>query len=157
MFSPIINDITTTHPNEPQFQHLKKLNPNRDYAYREEFYSIQQEAYPEVHPLRVAGEPNSIFQTVLDYARAQRRWQIVHFDESLYRIEAVATTRLLRFKDDIVIELRKSGHADDLFEIHMRSKSRLGRGDLGANAKRIQDFFSKISKDLRANSGDSEK
>ena len=74
---------------------------------------------------------------------AQKMWEVVAVDREGLRIEAVATTSLLRFKDDIVIEVRASIEGA---EVHMRSKSRVGRSDFGANAKRIESFFSKLKK-----------
>jgi uncharacterized protein (DUF1499 family) len=47
------------------------------------------------------------------------------------RIHAIATTRLCRFKDDLFFELR-DGH------IAVKSASRLGYSDLGANRRRLE-------------------
>jgi uncharacterized protein (DUF1499 family) len=75
-------------------------------------------------------------------AAAQARgWEIVAADESAGRIEALATTRWFGFKDDIVIRVAAAGGGS---RIDMRSKSRVGRSDLGANAKRIQDFLTEM-------------
>lgn len=67
-------------------------------------------------------------------------WQDVRVYEKELKVEAVSVTKLLRFRDDVVIEVRKTTEPGTL-EVHMRSKSRMGQGDLGANAKRITDFF----------------
>ena len=62
-------------------------------------------------------------------------------------LEVVATTRLMHFKDDVAVEVRPEGTGSS---VHMRSKSRVGKGDLGANAKRIRMFLSELSKACQA-------
>jgi len=70
-----------------------------------------------------------------------RGWQVVAEDEAAHRIQAVATTPILRFRDDVIIEVRpRSGGCT----IAMRSKSRVGKSDLGANARRIRKFFEEL-------------
>ena len=65
-------------------------------------------------------------------------WEITARDESAGTIEAIATTRWFGFKDDVVIRVGASGTGS---RVDMRSKSRLGRSDAGANAQRIQEFL----------------
>ena len=50
------------------------------------------------------------------------RWTIQYQDREAGVIEGVATTKLLRFKDDFIIRLSGSGDADTV--VDMRSKSR---------------------------------
>jgi uncharacterized protein (DUF1499 family) len=69
-------------------------------------------------------------------------WRIVAAVPEEGRIEATATTPLLRFKDDVVIRVTSRGNGS---RIDMRSKSRLGKSDLGANAKRIRAYFRALS------------
>jgi uncharacterized protein (DUF1499 family) len=59
-------------------------------------------------------------------------------DTAAGRIEAVDTTFWFGFQDDIVIRIR--GEAAGT-RVDVRSKSRVGRGDLGANARRIRGFL----------------
>jgi uncharacterized protein (DUF1499 family) len=72
-------------------------------------------------------------------------WDIVAVDETRGRLEAVATTRLLRFKDDIVVRMRSEASGT---RIDVRSKSRVGRSDLGANARRIRAFLDALRQSL---------
>lgn len=64
-------------------------------------------------------------------------------DPAAGRLEAVAETFWFGFKDDVVVRVRpgESGGA----VIDMRSTSRVGLSDLGANAARIEDFMSGVS------------
>jgi len=58
-------------------------------------------------------------------------------------IEATATTRWFGFKDDVVI--RVSAMPDGGSRVDMRSVSRVGRSDVGTNARRIQAFLSELA------------
>lgn len=73
-------------------------------------------------------------------AKAQG-WEIITLNTEKRIIQAVATTKLLRFKDDVII---KVDQVEDKAIVQMRSKSRLGRGDLGANATRILNYFNAL-------------
>eukprot|EP01128_Nolandella_sp_AFSM9_P001938 TRINITY_DN1233_c0_g1_i1.p1 TRINITY_DN1233_c0_g1~~TRINITY_DN1233_c0_g1_i1.p1 ORF type:complete len:101 (-),score=24.84 TRINITY_DN1233_c0_g1_i1:192-494(-) len=54
-------------------------------------------------------------------------------------LQCIDTTKLVKFVDDIVVEIRNTN------EIHIRSKSRLGAYDFGANRKRIERFQSVLT------------
>ena len=71
-------------------------------------------------------------------ARAQPGWSIGRVDRAAGLVTAVAATRLLRFRDDVTIRVRAAGATS---RIDVRSRSRLGRDDLGANARRIRSFL----------------
>jgi uncharacterized protein (DUF1499 family) len=64
-------------------------------------------------------------------------WEIVAADPAHGRIEATDTTRFFGFKDDVVIRIRPEGSGS---RVDVRSKSRVGRSDVGANAARIRAF-----------------
>ncbi|MGB5281742.1 MAG: DUF1499 domain-containing protein [Arenicellales bacterium] len=61
----------------------------------------------------------------------QKDWQIIIEDESY--IQAVVSTPLMKFKDDIQLLYLVESNL-----IHVRSSSRLGLSDLGANANRVE-------------------
>ena len=54
------------------------------------------------------------------------------------RIEASDTTFWFGFIDDVVIRIEPDGNGSTL---DIRSKSRVGRSDVGANAARIRAFL----------------
>jgi uncharacterized protein (DUF1499 family) len=60
--------------------------------------------------------------------------EIVAVDEAAGRVEATATTFWFGFKDDVVVRVRSSGAGS---VVDVRSVSRVGVSDLGANARRI--------------------
>lgn len=137
---PPINDITTSYPSPPQFIKIAEQNPKRNYSYPEKFYAAQSAYYKDLRPLSLPFSAKTAYERIEKLAKSQARWKIVFCDPVLFRVEATATTPLMRFKDDVVIEVRPDVSKDSC-TVHMRSKSRLGRGDLGANADRIMKFL----------------
>lgn len=139
-FFPLINDVTTTPLEPPAFVAAAQLSANkgRDMGYPKGNAEVQRLAYPDLAPLALAEPPEACYGKALGAARAMPRWEVVGADAAGRRIEAVATTGLMRFKDDVVVEVRP---APEGCAVHMRSKSRAGRGDLGANARRIRRFL----------------
>lgn len=138
---PSINDITTDTANPPQFVKAQSLpgNAGRDMAYPQSaFASQQQAAYPDLRPLPLHAAADEVFKRVEATARWMPGWEITRDDAAAHTIEGIATSRLFRFKDDFVIEVRAQ---DDASIVQMRSKSRDGKGDIGANAARIRAFF----------------
>ena len=68
-------------------------------------------------------------------------WEVVAADQGAGRIEAVATTFWLGFKDDIAVRIVPTSTGS---RVDVRSRSRVGRSDLGANASRIRTFFAAL-------------
>lgn len=133
---PVINDIVTDFNEIPQFRYLKVKDHGGDAVLK-----IQRAAYPGITALQLDLPLLVVFEKALGIAKNEG-WQIVYSDPATGRIEATAQSRLFRFKDDVLIlmSLVPSGT-----QIDMRSLSRVGKSDLGANAKRIQSFFKKLA------------
>lgn len=137
---PRIHDITTDTDNPPQFVALlpvRQKTPNGPEYGGEKIAREQKAAYPDVQPVILGEPPARAFERALGAARTMG-WEIVAAVPPEGRIEATATTRWFRFKDDIVIRVASQGAGS---RIDVRSKSRVGRSDLGANAKRIRAYF----------------
>ena len=129
---PYINDITTDTQTPPQFSQPR--------PYEKHFGELQGIGYPQLRALELAVPPAQAFARARAAAEALG-WEIVGADEKAGRIEAVATTRWFGFKDDIVVRVTAAGAGS---RIDVRSRSRVGRSDLGANATRIQDFLTAV-------------
>jgi len=140
---PRIHDISTDTENPPQ---LVATLPFRNGAENTAVYggpklaAQQKEGYPDIAPLMLA-EPTDVA-----FARAQRAaremgWQIVAADRAAGRLEATDTTFWFAFHDDIVVRIaaEKGGSRVDV-----RSVSRVGRSDIGTNAKRIRAFLARL-------------
>ena len=140
---PGIHDITTDTDNPPVFVALapKRVeSPNGlDYG-GPEVASAQKRAYPDLMTLYSPLAPEALFD------RAQRAardcgWHVADADAQKLRIEAVATSWLYGFKDDIVVRIRSDAGGSRL---DVRSASRVGRSDLGANAARIRKYLAEL-------------
>lgn len=144
---PRINDITTDTANPPAFVHAQTLpeNVGRNMNYPgEEFARQQREGYGDIEPVQLAMPLDAAFQRVAAAARSTDGWVITREDDQgdeTHSLEGYETSRLFRFKDDFVIVVR---NVNGQSVVHMRSKSRDGQGDVGANAKRIRSFLARI-------------
>jgi len=140
---PAIHDITTDPANPPAFVALaeaRRAAPNGlDYA-GGEVTTMQKQAYPDVATFKSALAPAELFARAAKLV-ADDGWQVVDAVPQDGRIEATATTRMFGFKDDIVLRVRA---ADKGSELDMRSMSRIGRSDVGANAARIRGFMEQL-------------
>jgi uncharacterized protein (DUF1499 family) len=142
--APPINDISTDLEDVPAFTHAASApeNQERDMGYPEAFKPTVREFYKKLAPLRVSAAPDAVFQQALALAREQPRWQVTVVNPETRTFEGVVETRLFRFRDDFVVRIRPDGEGT---RVDMRSKSRVGKGDLGANAKRIEEFFQSLA------------
>ncbi|MEO7726711.1 MAG: DUF1499 domain-containing protein [Burkholderiales bacterium] len=137
---PPIHDITTDTERPPAFVAilpLRKDAPNTAEYGGAALAAQQKAAYPDIAPVTLLMPPRAAFELTLNLARAAG-WEIVAAVPEENRIEATATTEWFRFKDDIVIRIAPAGNGS---RIDMRSVSRVGRSDLGVNARRIREFL----------------
>lgn len=146
---PPIHDITTDTVNPPAFVAVLPLRaaaPNPpDYA-GEEVATLQRQGYPDLRTLQLAAAPDVVFAAALQVVAASG-WELVASVEAEGRIEAVARTRWFGFKDDVVIRIQPGEAGSTL--VDLRSKSRVGRSDVGANAARIRGFLQALQAQLQ--------
>ncbi len=142
---PPIHDITTDITNPPAFV---SVLPLRKDAYNKPEYggpdvAVQQiKAYPDIKTLTLNMPVDKAFSKALAIAKTMN-WEIVAAEPNEGRIEATATTFWMGFKDDIVIRIKAHGKMSN---VDIRSESRVGKGDFGANAKRIIIFLGEMQK-----------
>ena len=134
-----INDVTTAAEDELEF--APRVVALRPPAPREGTLREQREFYPEVQPLMLTSTPQQAFERITIVAQSLPGWEIVQVHPNRLRLEALVTSRVFQFQDDVVIEVQPVNSGS---QIDMRSRSRIGRTDFGANAKRIQEFFALI-------------
>jgi uncharacterized protein (DUF1499 family) len=144
---PPIHDISTDLINPPAFVAVAALRadaPNPlEYA-GEETATLQREAYPELTTQRYTQSVEQVFAAA-EAAVNSSGMTIVNVDKALGIIEATDTTAWFGFKDDVIIRISNSGE-QRLLDI--RSKSRLGKSDLGKNAERIRSLLAEINANL---------
>jgi len=134
---PPIHDISTDPDEPPAFEVVTSLRGagSNPLAYdAEKLAPAQRGAYPWVVPLHVGAEPRVVFDATLEVLSALGL-EIVNSDREALLVEAVATTFWFGFKDDVVVRIRPL--PDGGSRVDVRSVSRVGQSDLGANAARI--------------------
>jgi hypothetical protein len=148
---PPIHDITTDPIDPPRFEALARLRTGdgANTAVYAGLYSAEQQrlAYPDIEtveldvPVQRAYELTS--QLVL-----KRKWLVI--DERaplpprrIGRIEAVARTPIMGFREDVSIRFTADG--DDGSRVDIRSSSRYFESDLGSNASRITKLIDDIN------------
>jgi uncharacterized protein (DUF1499 family) len=139
---PPIHDISTDTDNPPRFvaalEARKGAQNTADYS--ADTAAQQKTAYPDIGPALVDVAPDAAFARALAAAQSMG-WDILAGVPAEGRIEAVDTSLLFGFKDDIVIRIAANGAGS---RIDVRSLSRVGRSDIGANARRIRAFLGKL-------------
>ncbi len=139
---PEIHDITTDAIDPPVFAMATEIRDKTANSLELDQQTIAQqlEAYPDIQSV------HSELDFELAYAQAEEvvanlGWNVTRADPVAGEIEAVDTTKIMAFKDDIIIRVRR---ADSGSVIDLRSASRVGRSDMGANAKRIRSFVTQF-------------
>ncbi len=140
---PFIHDISTDTENPPEFVAAAKLRKPGDHpvAYDgKEVADLQHKAYADLAPLTTTASKEKVFEAA-KAALASMGMPLADEDMAQGRIEANQTSLLYGFTDDLVVRITS---AADGTKVDVRSKSRVGRSDLGQNAKRIRIFLQKL-------------
>ena len=141
---PRIHDISTDTENPPRFVAvlpLRKGAPNTAEYGGKEVADAQRKGYPDIQPKMLEAPPQVAFARALDTAE-RMGWTVVASDPAEGRIEATDTTLWFGFKDDIVIRVTPAGAGS---RVDMRSVSRMGRSDIGTNARRVRNYLAKLA------------
>ena len=141
--APPIHNVSTDIEDPPQFTAAASLrgeDANPLFYDSETIGPLQREAYPDLGPLDMdlpLEEAYALVQGVL----IDLGLDLVREAPEQGEIEAVATTFWFGFKDDLVVRLRRT---DLGTRMDIRSVSRVGVSDLGANAERISEIISRV-------------
>lgn len=155
---PPINDISTDTANPPRFAALAKDRPigAKPVAYPgERTARLQAGAYPDLRTFVVDRSAEEVFEYARLTAEGRKglAWKVVTREPPTLRppkpgiIEATSRTTVVGFVDDVVI--RVTGTEQEA-RLDIRSASRFGRHDLGANASRIRRFLRELQARLDA-------
>jgi len=147
---PAIHDVTTDLDNPPAFDAVvakrgDTSNP-LDRAEPADLAELQAQAYPDLTTLEIDMQPGKVYEAALETAR-EMGWEIVASNPEAGMIEATATTRVMNFKDDVAIRVTERGEGA---AVDMRSVSRVGISDMGANANRIRTYLHTLKVKLDA-------
>ena len=143
---PAISDITTDPDNPPRFDALARLRPRgrTDYPGKTTA-ALQRAAYPDIVPLQLSVSPKAAYDAALALI-TKRKWRIVDPRPPAPGrrdavIEAVAQTMIMGFRDDVVVRIVPVGQGS---RVDVRSASRYGQHDFGANASRVRALLEEI-------------
>ena len=142
---PNIRDITTDPIDPPRFEVVARLRPPNSNIYPGlATAELQKEAWPDIDPLLVTANAKAAFDGTYAVI-TKRKWRIVDARAPQPNrdghIEAIARSLIMGFRDDVVVRIRavRSGARIDI-----RSASRYGYSDFGANAERVLKLLDDI-------------
>lgn len=143
---PPIHDISTDLQDRIEFTPdvaAASMNKDPEAEARAVVESYQKSGYPDIAPIQLALPPEQAFARAKAVAESMPGWQVSNADSETGRIEATATSKIFHFVDDIVIRIRPDAGGS---RVDVRSRSRVGQSDLGANAARIRAFGAALAK-----------
>jgi uncharacterized protein (DUF1499 family) len=143
---PPIHDITTDPIDPPRFDALARLRAGdgANPAAYAGLYSAEQQRlfYPDIEPVNLETPVQRAYELTLRLVN-RRKWLII--DERapqpplrIGRIEAVARTPIMGFREDVSIRVAPDGEDS---RVDIRSSSRYFESDLGSNAARVSKFI----------------
>jgi uncharacterized protein (DUF1499 family) len=147
---PPIHDITTDPIDPPRFEALGRLRSGdgANTAVYAGLYSAEQQrqAYPDIEPVELEIPVDRAYAIALQLVN-KRKWLVI--DERapqpprrIGRIEAVARTPIMGFREDVSIRVVPDG---DDSRVDIRSSSRYFESDLGSNAARVAKLIDDIN------------
>jgi uncharacterized protein (DUF1499 family) len=154
---PVLNDVSTDLDNPPAFSLSRKAMAARKGAVPSSVPAavrqLQAAAYPNVQPIILDLDGDEAYATVLS-AAAARHWTIVEAMPpggrlGLGHVDAIDHGMVFGFADDIAIRIRPLAGQT---RVDVRSVSRVGRHDFGANARRIEAFADELKAETDADS-----
>jgi len=140
---PPIHDITTDLADPPKFVRAASLRGPDDHpvAYGGPAIGDQQKkGYADIAPLVLKAPREKVFAAA-QAALTAMGLELTDADAAQGHIEATATSLVFGFKDDVVVRI---ADAPGGTKVDVRSMSRVGRSDLGMNAKRIREFQARL-------------
>lgn len=150
--NPFIHDITTDFDDPPAIiaaANEERKNPPHYVGDEPEPRSdrttaaAQRAAFPDIQPIRVDMDVETAAATAKSIVTdmGMKLLSSGPTDDG-WVIEAAYTSTWFGFVDDFIVRVRPDGEGAI---IDLRSKSRVGGSDLGANAKRIRTFTKKFA------------
>lgn len=147
---PPIHDISTDTVNPPHFLRVAGLRKKTDHpvAYDgPEVAALQKKGYPDIQPIMLKVPADKVFETAKSVLLGMGL-TLLDADPAQRRLEATDTSLLFGFEDDFVVRILEE--PGGFTRVDVRSKSRVGRSDLGINAGRIRLFTTTLRKKLNS-------
>jgi uncharacterized protein (DUF1499 family) len=147
---PPIHDITTDPIDPPRFDALAGLRTGEgaNTAVYAGLYSAEQQrhAYPDIETVELDVPVQRAYEVTLQLV-TKRKWLVIderapQLPRRTGRIEAVARTPIMGFREDVSIRVTPDGEGS---RVDIRSSSRYFESDLGSNAARVTRLMEDIN------------
>jgi hypothetical protein len=147
---PPIHDITTDPIDPPRFEALARLRSGdgANPAVYAGLYSAEQQrqAYPDIDTVELEVPVQRAYEVALQLV-TKRKWLVIderppQLPRRIGRIEAVARTPIMGFREDVSIRVTPDGEDS---RVDIRSASRYFDSDLGSNAARVTKLIDDIN------------
>lgn len=99
---------------------------------------------PELRTRRYSADAQALRAVIVDGIRAMG-WEVSDDAAGGGPVRAVVVSALFRFRDDVEIQVTADGTGA---VVDIVSRSRVGRGDFGANVRHVLDVHAKIAEKL---------
>jgi uncharacterized protein (DUF1499 family) len=147
---PPIHDISTDFESPPNFMISTRAREARagrtPPPQSPETQAAQKSTYPDIQPAMVDLEPEQAYRLTLRLCK-ELGWRVVDAlppnlrGDGVAHVDATDRSFVFAFVDDIAIRIRPVGNQT---RIDIRSVSRVGKHDFGANARRIRRFLAAV-------------
>lgn len=104
--------------------------------------------YADILPQYYSTDPQRVFDESAATVKSLQDWTVITEDRAALTVKAERKTRLMGFVDDVVIKVEPV--TEFATRVHIKSSSRVGKGDFGQNARNIQQFFTELDRRLGA-------
>lgn len=101
---------------------------------------LQQKIHPDLKPYTTSRPAAEVFEAAKAVC-SELFSSVVDVDDARMEVECVDVTKLMRYKDDVIVRVSKGA---DGTRVDVRSASRVGKGDLGKNAQRVGEFYAAL-------------
>lgn len=104
--------------------------------------------YPEVQPHYYTADPQRVFEEARAGVQSLEQWTLVSEDSAAHTLQAERETSVFGFVDDVSVTIDPI--TEFVTRVHVKSASRVGKGDFGQNARNIEEFLAELDRRLGA-------
>lgn len=145
---PLINDVSTDSAFAPQLTLTEDMQEDCATAlqYPTSNRALIEQHYPDIQSLGLESPGDRIFGRIQDFVQDTAGWSAAStsLSESESILQAQFTSKIFHFVDDVAIHVTNVSGGGCVVDVHSRSRS--GKGDLGANAEHIREVLNALQR-----------
>ncbi|MEL7231217.1 MAG: DUF1499 domain-containing protein [Pseudomonadota bacterium] len=143
--NPILDDPIIPEAADARWEGLGGMRVADAQEQAEQLYLEEERGYKPMDPVFFDQEPDEIAE-LAERLLGSRGWEIVtplegQEGRDVIQLEATVTSGWFGFKDDVAVRIKA---VEGATRVDMRSTSRVGLSDIGANSKRVYAFMMEI-------------